>query len=162
MCPFNAGDHVAVAIIEPFRWQKGYRLFLNLLHMVLRRRLSFYERRRQGAESGQCKADGCLQLHTKTIARETKRAQLNTGLVVRVNSRLQAASTTDQVEDQHDDRNDNQNVDQAPADMEGKAKEPQNYKNHENCPKHGNLLRMEGARKPGEVNAHRRIRSTGS
>jgi hypothetical protein len=47
-----------------------------------------------------------------------------------------ASPATDQVEDKHDDRNHNENVDEAAADVEGKAKQPQDQKNNEDCPEH--------------------------
>jgi hypothetical protein len=49
---------------------------------------------------------------------------------------LQAAPTAYQVKDKHDYRNDDQDVDQPATDMEGKAKQPQNQKNYEDCPEH--------------------------
>jgi hypothetical protein len=46
------------------------------------------------------------------------------------------APTAYQVDDQHYERNHQQQVNQAAGDMKAKAKQPQNQKHYENCPKH--------------------------
>ena len=58
-----------------------------------------------------------------------------------------AAPPRNQVEDENDDSNHDEDVDEAATDMKGEAQKPQNYENHENCPKHRRTLL--GLRAPG-------------
>jgi hypothetical protein len=51
-----------------------------------------------------------------------------------------SASSAQQVNDQDYQTHNQEQVDQAAADMQAETQKPQDQKNNQNCPKHGNLL----------------------
>jgi hypothetical protein len=51
-------------------------------------------------------------------------------------------TAADQVDDQDDESNHQQYVNQTAGDVEAETKQPQNQKNHKNCPKHVDLLEV--------------------